>query len=497
MSFLLRSVVVAAFFFFLFPTPGHAQEAVTPTLYCLGSCPNDAVVPTTQTTAAPGENATEGVVAPTTAETIPTVPGTEDPCEPGTVSIQHWDQHKKSSEGSIGSGMGEFLKLLKQLIELIMQLLGGGKTIDSPGAPLPTEAPANEQPCDPEPTTGTDQPTTAPTTAEQPIVAPTTASQSAAPKTTGTTPVGINGQLHVCGTKLCNQFDKPIQLRGVSTHGLQWHYACINPDSIKSLATDWKADVIRIAMYVDEGGYKTDPAGYKQKIDTVIDLAVAEGMYVLIDWHILTPGDPMANVAGAKEFFEYMSKKHGNKPNIFYEIANEPNGVGWDVIKNYAGQINPIIRANDPDNIIIVGTPGFSSINMVGGNSTDVVTGDPVEGTNLMYAFHFYAASHTEDWRGKVTAAADKLPIFATEWGTPTYSGDGGNDLGSAKKWLDMFAQKGISWTNWNYSDNGQSGALLNDNTCPNGPWTGSSLKESGKFVQDNIINPADNFPTN
>jgi endoglucanase len=490
----------SAFALFFFPQISFAQEVaptlVTPTLYCLGSCPTDGVVPTTNTTAAPVISTTGTTGIPTDAQTTTAVP-TENPCDTGTVSIQHWHHHKDSN-GAIGSGMEDFLKLLKQLIELIMQLLGGGKTIDSPTTPTPepTTAPA---PCNPTPTTGTEEPTTAPTTGQATTAPTIAASPSAAttpPATTGTTPVGINGQLHVCGNKLCNQFNKPIQLRGVSTHGLQWHYNCINDASFTALANDWKADVVRLAMYVDEGGYTTDPAGFRQKVDTAVDLAAAKGMYVLIDWHILNPGDPNVHVAEAKEFFDYMSKKHGNQPSVFYEIANEPNGVTWDQVKTYANQIIPAIRANDPDNIIIVGTPGYSSINMVGGQSTDVVTGSPATGTNLMYAFHFYAASHTEDWRNKVNAAADKLPIFATEWGTPTYSGDGGNDLNSAKLWLDMFASKGISWATWNFSDDGQSSALLSGGTCPNGPYSTGNLKESGTFVREHMLTPADNFPT-
>ncbi len=501
MSFFLRSVIVAAFLFFLFPPITHAPAAVTPPLYCLGSSPSDMLTPTIAATTAPIASTTGTITAPTN-EAAPTTDPTTDPCAAGTVSIQHWWwNHHKDSNGAIGNGMEELINLIKQLIELIKQLFGGGTPSipTQPETPTPTDATnPTTAPCpSTQPTTGTEAPTAAPTSGQPTIVAPTVASQSAAPKTTGTTPVAINGQLNVCGNKLCNQFNKPIQLRGVSTHGLQWHYACLNDASIKALATDWKADVVRIAMYVDEGGYKTDPAGFTTKVEAVVDLAIANGMYAVIDWHILTPGDPNANLDGAKEFFAVVSKKYADKPNVFYEIANEPNGVSWDQVKTYANQVIPIIRANAPDNIMIVATRGCSSLNMVNGQSTDVVTGAPVAGTNLMYACHFYAASHTDDWRNKLAAAADKLPVFVTEWGTPTYSGDGGNDLASAQQWIDLMAQKGISWTTWNFSADGQSSALLAGGTCPNGPYTTGNLKESGTFIREHILTPADNFPTN
>ena len=58
-------------------------------------------------------------------------------------------------------------------------------------------------------------------------------------------------------------------------------------------------------------------------------------------------------------------------------------------------------------------------------------------------------------------------------------------------------ARKKISWTSWNYSDDERSGAAFNENTCPNGPYTGTSkLKPAGNWVRDHIRTPADNFPT-
>jgi endoglucanase len=60
-----------------------------------------------------------------------------------------------------------------------------------------------------------------------------------------------------------------------------------------------------------------------------------------------------------------------------------------------------------------------------------------------------------------------------------------------------LMAQKMISWTNWNYSDDNRSGAVFTGGTCPNGPFTGTSrLKPAGAWIRDHIKNPADNFPT-
>jgi hypothetical protein len=160
------------------------------------------------------------------------------------------------------------------------------------------------------------------------------AASSALPVTTsagtgGGTPLSINGQLHVCGVNLCNQFNNAIQLRGMSTHGLQWFGSCYNAQTIGVLANEWGGDVLRIAMYVDEGGYVTNPAGFTAKVNTLVDLAEAAGMYAIIDFHILNPGDPNVHTADAKTFFQNVATRNAAKKNVMYEIANEPNGVTW------------------------------------------------------------------------------------------------------------------------------------------------------------------------
>jgi endoglucanase len=54
-------------------------------------------------------------------------------------------------------------------------------------------------------------------------------------------PLAINGKVRVCGRKLCNQHNRPIQLRGMSTHGLQWFSRCVSDTSLDALVTDWRA----------------------------------------------------------------------------------------------------------------------------------------------------------------------------------------------------------------------------------------------------------------
>ncbi|GAA4889988.1 glycoside hydrolase family 5 protein [Streptomyces coeruleoprunus] len=330
----------------------------------------------------------------------------------------------------------------------------------------------------------------APAASPQPAVAPAAPGVAAGP-------VAANGQLEVCGTKLCNQHGKPVQLRGMSTHGLQWYRQCVTTGSLNALATDWNADVLRISMYVQEGGYETDPRKYTDLVHSVIEQATARGMYAIVDWHMLDPGDPHHNLARAKTFFTEIARRHRAKNNLLYEIANEPSGVSWSRIKSYAEELIPVIRAQDPDTPVLVGTRAWSSFGVSeGGDETEVVN-NPVKAANIMYTFHFYAYSHRDAYLATLSRAADRLPVFVTEFGTQNYAGEGSNDFPMTQRYLDLMAAKKISWVNWNYSDDRRSGAVFKSGTCANnGPWTGTAaLKPAGVWIRDRVRTP-DAFPT-
>ncbi|NJP92913.1 cellulase family glycosylhydrolase [Nonomuraea sp. FMUSA5-5] len=312
----------------------------------------------------------------------------------------------------------------------------------------------------------------------------------------GGTPVQANGQLRVCGLKLCNENGKQIQLRGMSSHGIQWYYQCLNTASLDALANDWKADVLRISMYIQEDGYETNPRLFTDRVHSLIEMATARGMYAIVDWHMLTPGDPMDNLDRAKTFFTEIAQRHNGKKNVLYEIANEPNGdaVTWSRIRDYAHQLIPVIRQYDPDAPVLVGTRAWSSLGVSGGGDESEIVNNPVNAANIMYTFHFYAGSHGTEYLNTLSRAADRLPIFVTEFGTQSASGDGANNFTRSQQYLDLMAQKKISWVNWNFSDDFRTGAVFKTGTCPNGSFAGTAnLKEAGVWVRDRI-RTADDF---
>jgi endoglucanase len=265
------------------------------------------------------------------------------------------------------------------------------------------------------------------------------------------------GKLQVVGTHLCDSGGKPVQLRGMSTMGLQWTGEIVNEAAFAALAKDWQADVVRLAMYVGEGGFAAHPE-LKQLVWKGVDLAIKNGMYAIVDWHVLTPGNPNDSVyGGAQAFFDEASKKYAKVPNVLYEIMNEPNGgLAWaEDLKPYAEKMVATIRANDPDNVILIGSGTWSQ-------DVDVAAADPVQGKNLMYTFHFYPGSHRQALRNKVQAAIDAgAAVFCSEWGTTDHTGGGKLFLAEAETWLEFLDRNQISWTNWSLCDKSESSAAL------------------------------------
>lgn len=289
------------------------------------------------------------------------------------------------------------------------------------------------------------------------------------------------GQLQVLNGQLCDHTGNPVQLKGMSTMGLQWFD--YNGKTVKNLVTDWHISVIRLAMYIMDGGYNDNPA-ITIKVKAMLEEALRQDIYVIIDWHILSDNNPNFFKNQSKAFFVNMAKKYGAYPNVIYEICNEPNGaVTWEgQIKPYADFIIPAIRAVDPDNIIIVGTDTWSQ-------GVYAASQKPLSYPNIMYTLHFYAGTHGQSLRdGADLALKNGIAIFVTEWGTSQSSGSGGVYLDKAQEWMDWMDAHKISWCNWSLCSKGESSAALNPGSSVQGPWTDSQLSPSGQWVKSKIM---------
>lgn len=337
---------------------------------------------------------------------------------------------------------------------------------------------------------------------------------------------------------LCSQDGKPVQLRGMSSHGLQWKGCSdITEANMKCLRNDWNANIFRIAVYVDEeGGYAYNQTHRDKYVDQLVKWTAEQGMYLLIDWHVLTPGNPLSAVYRkrpdgrdlAADFFTYCARRYQNQKHILYELCNEPNGtdyqnkkhnnekypkfweprVTWmDNIKPHCEQMLKIIRSYDKDVVCICGTPHWSQ------RPQDVIGHEPVDEkgnayNNLMYTFHFYAASHNDGrhietdvkfWDvdfmkffktgcDSVPCILKSLPIFVTEWGTTDAGGWNNFSPELSDMWMKIFngdndGKQKVSWCNWNFSSEGGACASLKWDDGNMQPFDKSILTESGEYV--------------
>ena len=218
-----------------------------------------------------------------------------------------------------------------------------------------------------------------------------------------------SGRLQVAGGKLSDREGKPVMLRGVSFNGLITSESFLNEQLFEELAR-------------------------------------ANDMYVLIDWHILSDGDPNTYLEDAKAFFAQMAEQYSGYDNVLYEICNEPNGVDWPAVKGYAEQIIPIIREKAPDSVIIVGNPDWSK-------DLYSVAADPLAFDNILYTLHFYSATHGQDYRDMTEKLSQQgLPIFVSEFGVTAASGGLPRDLEGADQWIELLEQENISYCMWAFA---------------------------------------------
>lgn len=292
------------------------------------------------------------------------------------------------------------------------------------------------------------------------------------------------GRLQVSGTKLTDESGNIIQLRGVSTHGISWFPDYVNYDAFATLRDDWGANVVRIAMYPEEyNGYLSggDKDSLKQIIDNGVNYATELGMYVIIDWHVLNYA-PSRHTQEACDFFAEMASKYSGHDNVIYEICNEPVGADWNSdIKPYAETVIGTIRKYDDHALILVGTNTWSQ-------DVDSVVGNTLDDGNVMYVAHFYAGTHKENIRNKISTALNAgVPVFISECSICDASGNGGIDYASANEWLDFMNSNQLSFIAWSLSNKAETSALISSGCSAKSDWSDGDLSETGRWFKSAI----------
>ncbi len=297
-----------------------------------------------------------------------------------------------------------------------------------------------------------------------------------------TTVVDLHGLLQVNGNSIVDKNGDAVSFAGNSffwsndNWGGERYY---KSEVVSWLKEDWNTTIVRAAMGVeDPGGYLDNKAANKNRVKTIVDAAIDEGLYVIIDWHSHHAED---NTNEAILFFQEMADLYGEHDNVIYEVYNEPLDISWsNIIKPYAVSVITTIRAIDPDNLIVVGTPEWSQ-------RIDLAAADPIIGfSNIAYTLHFYTIYHQQWLRDRANAALeDGIALFVTEWGSIGYS----LVDPEANKWMTWCFDNKISHCNWAVNDKEEEWSILVPGASTSGGWGNDDLTDAGKLAKNIIMN--------
>jgi endoglucanase len=279
-----------------------------------------------------------------------------------------------------------------------------------------------------------------------------------------------------------------VQVRGMSLYWSLMPQAVEywSEEGVSTMVRDMNIQIVRAAMATGNEdwnngykGYGSDPTTQMNLMKTVVEAAIKNDIYVIIDWHSHNANE---QTNSAKDFFSKMAQEYGKYDNVIFELFNEPTDVSWNTIKTYADQVVSAIREHS-DNLILVGTPRWDqNPHAPIGNEVN----DPKK--NTAYTLHYYANSHcwsgSYDWsdptwggdcegtKGEKAMNAG-LSVFVSEWGTANSDGNGNPDQSRNKSWQNYMNTHKLSWANW-------SASKINEGTAA---FQGSSNKTSLQYT--------------
>ena len=114
------------------------------------------------------------------------------------------------------------------------------------------------------------------------------------------TPVERHGALSVQGRYMVDSNGERVQLRGVSFGWHNWWHRYFNEAAVTKMAKEWRATVVRcsIGLNLDDNCYDKNPQLAYATVDSMVNAAVKNGIYVIVDFH-----SHNNNLELAKEFF--------------------------------------------------------------------------------------------------------------------------------------------------------------------------------------------------
>lgn len=296
--------------------------------------------------------------------------------------------------------------------------------------------------------------------------------------------------LKLVNNQLCTADNTPIQLRGWSTHELSSMREFADDKTDLQKMKTAGANVVRIV--IDPTDYNNNGTAVVTWVKNCVDFCAELDMYSIIDWNVSNPGDPNhSNYSGAAAFFNAFSwyVADNNYHHVLYEICGEPNlneegtiyekgQTVWSQIKTYATTVLSVIKVNDPNAIVIVGTPQWCQ-----GLVFPMVDPMDEQGMNVMYGFHI--CGDQEKLLGILSAASAFIPVFVSGWAIGGFYGSVSFTEGEAvmNQLMDICNGQNlgglkISWCNYGWFEASYVSAAFTD-------YASSNWSQSGNYVKD------------
>ena len=296
----------------------------------------------------------------------------------------------------------------------------------------------------------------------------------------GTGPVSYYGELEAVGNRLKgSRTGKDVQVRGMSLFWSLWGGEYFyNDDAVTALVDEWGIEVIRTAMGVElSGGYVDSPDYQLSLVEDVIESAIENEIYVIVDYHTHHAEQYKTQ---AIEFFGYIAEKYGHHDNVIFEVYNEPLSISWNTIKSYATSVMAEIRKYS-DNLVVVGTPNWSQ-------DVESVLSNKIVDDNVAYVLHFYAGTHGSSLQSKAKQALDGgVALMVTEWGTVNANGDGSVSTASTNSWMTFMDKHKLSWANWSVHNKEEGASAFLPSVNDDGSNFSTSRTASGNYVYSKL----------
>lgn len=278
------------------------------------------------------------------------------------------------------------------------------------------------------------------------------------------------GRLSVKNNKIVDELAQPAMLRGVGLSWHNWWSEFYTAEVVNWIKSTFHGTVTRAAIGCEqENGLFSNPDLAYNSLYTVVDASISAGIKVIVDFQTF-----QIHTSEAKDFFTKVATKYKGRSNVIYELFNEPESASWSQIKQYSIELINTIRAIDSSAFILVPTPNWDQY-------IEQAAADPIDAQNIAYTLHIYVATHPMSYLDNAKASLSKIPIFGTEIGAMSASGDGDLDVSKFNTWINFYEESKISYLAWGVQSKAESCSIVGTSGRL------SDLTEWGKLFRDTI----------